>query len=241
MPEIHRFSEWTAAAAVTRRALSLAALVLLASIATPDRSALGAAGFAETGARGVALRGEDHGGAPKIEETRHDLSVEGAATCPMCHVVDSTRGGIDPEWDPQGDSGAFSTYTDPDAAPARPWRPQGVSLVCLSCHDGMIGPDRVITTQVAAVASGAILADYRTVFLGEHPISVSYGLTEDRLRTTALNVNAYGRAGGVLPLFGSQRSAVECASCHNAHYETFDAFLRVTAAQSTLCTTCHRK
>jgi predicted CXXCH cytochrome family protein len=228
----------------TQRHLSLASIVVLVVSAAPDRQALGAANFKGTIERPTIAAlpdGDSPGEVPRIRQTRHDLSIEGTAPCPLCHLVKENGARVNPEWDPQQESGFFAAYTDASAPSQRPWRPQGVSLVCLSCHDGMIGPDRVVASGVGPLAWNAVRPDVGTIFSSDHPISVSYGWTDERPRITSLNASHDGRAGSALPLFGDRRAEVECASCHNAHYETFDAFLRLAAAQGRLCTTCHRK
>jgi len=131
--------------------------------------------------------------------------------------------------------------------------PSGVSLACLSCHDGTIGID-VITNvpntfdiatnpannvtigNIPEAASALLDTDLRN----DHPISMIYDNTQDIMfndvgSVTSSTVTA---TTGGLRLFAENR--VQCASCHNPH-TTRPTFLRKSNADSGLCRTCHIK
>lgn len=124
--------------------------------------------------------------------------------------------------------------------------PQGVSLACLSCHDGTIGLDVIINRPNADTTlapkngtmpanAGQFFANLGTDLRNDHPVSVTYSTTAD----PAFNApDANNRINGELPLYSGR---VECGSCHNPHNTTNPPFLRKANAGSALCTTCHIK
>lgn len=174
---------------------------------------------------------------PRVLHTRHDLSLEGVGPCPYCHLTRETDNGVRPQWDRQQDATMYPAYGGTVDPPTTKWRPQGVSQVCLSCHDGTIGPDRLVATIVGAAARDPIgNPQIGTVYLTDHPISAAF---EGGTRSGFIPADR-GYAGA-LPLFGDRSERVECASCHNVHYETYGAFLRLAATQGRLCRSCHIK
>lgn len=147
-----------------------------------------------------------------------------------------------------------STMTAPDSISS--------SSLCLSCHDGTIAVDNVIrrpttgntvaASQHMKMTSGAgtcgschnengpttVAADKRHGFLGtdlsnDHPINMTYDPSVDPGLRAASAVTAAG-----LKLYSNK---VQCASCHDPHVPREKAFLRISNAQSGLCTTCHTK
>jgi predicted CXXCH cytochrome family protein len=124
-------------------------------------------------------------------------------------------------------------------------QPQGVSLACLSCHDGTIGLDVIINRPNADTAlaskggtmpsnAGQRFANLGTDLRNDHPISVTYSTSAD----AAFNAPSGGRINGQLPLYGGR---VECGTCHNPHNTTNPPFLRLSNGTSALCRTCHIK
>jgi formate-dependent nitrite reductase cytochrome c552 subunit len=143
--------------------------------------------------------------------------------CVYCHVPHNfATDAIAPMWNRAAATGGpFTPYSSPtlDAgtagtAPA----PDGVSLACLSCHDGV-------------TAFNSLL---------QHPVSVN--ITAD----SAMNAPSVVIAAGV-PLFGGATppEVVQCASCHDPHdwgdTAAEQPFMRIANSSSNLCTTCHQK
>ena len=184
--------------------------------------------------------------------------------CVYCHTPHGANTSIGaPLWNrntPPG-SGSYTVYTSATmtTSPSNP--PSGVSLACLSCHDGTIAVDQIINapgsgnnatgpwhgnTAVAShyqLNSGGCggchtgyIFDTNVVSIGtdlsnDHPISMTYPSTD----TT--NFKATPDAG--IKLFNGK---VECPSCHDVHNDSgFQPFLRVNNAGSALCLGCHVK
>lgn len=109
-------------------------------------------------------------------------------------------------------------------------RPQGVSLLCLSCHDGaMSGGD-------VAMNSSFMIAD--DGLLNGHPFSIAYNPAPGK----RLHMPVADKVGG-LPLYqapgGKVSDQIECTTCHDPHNKTFKYYLRMDNSGSSLCMTCH--
>lgn len=183
---------------------------------------------------------------PTVIATRHNLSTSGGAVppvadasqdvCVFCHTPHTDEKADSPLWNQAAESESFGMYSDAmidlDAEPA----PQGVSMACLSCHDGTIGFDRLNGGRTGAppMAPGAQRAGLlpRT----DHPVSVGYNVARD-----AQFNSTFGVAANELKLFGSGNMQIECASCHNPHEADRPMFVRRGNAGSGICRTCHMK
>jgi len=142
-----------------------------------------------------------------------------------------------------------------------PGTPSGVSLACLSCHDGVmddahnflhgsfIQNDEIAcsqchrgdpfggeTNEPPYTSSGI-----REAFIighdlsNDHPISMPYPYPANPELKSVADVTSSG-----LRLFYSD-NRVECASCHDPHDPTYRPFLRKSNQNSDLCLTCHIK
>lgn len=107
-----------------------------------------------------------------VANTKHNLSAnqdiqldptQGGEVCVFCHTphgANPVSPGDAPLWNRAlPDSGSFTPYTSPnfDAAGTTPGTPKGVSLACLSCHDGTVAFDAMIN----APGSGGFFPDNR--------------------------------------------------------------------------------
>jgi predicted CXXCH cytochrome family protein len=94
--------------------------------------------------------------------------------------------------------------------------PDGLSKICLSCHDGIIAPD---------------------VFILHHFVSAEYNVSKTTLRDPDLTeMGISGKISDVL-----DAGKIQCSSCHDVHGIQSVAktkLLRVERSQ--LCITCHK-
>ncbi len=169
----------------------------------------------------------------------HNLSADFTQTdevCIFCHTPhnsDTTTGVL---WNRTTDSTGFTMYGSATIDMTIAGAPQGVSLACLSCHDGSIGFNEILngpTLTPAKFMTGA--ENLGKDLSGDHPISVTYNTALDPGFHAIADVEAAG-----LKLYGSGSDQVECGSCHNPH-ETTTKFLRMPNTASALCLTCHIK
>ena len=187
----------------------------------------------------AALIGFGGGGfASTIAGSKHDLTgLAGGATddpCLYCHTLHYAAALAVPLWNRANATVGYTMYSSPTLDGTVQSAPVGVSLACLSCHDGTTALEAhsgrtgtTLMTGPAAVGSAGDLSD-------DHPISIAYGMD------SGLAVAVAGKVGP-LPLFGPDADQVECASCHDAHEAAFGKFLRMSNVNSALCKTCHLK
>jgi len=177
--------------------------------------------------------------------------------CAFCHTPHAASTTARPLWNREDSVASYTMYNSTFSATIDMTvaaSPQGVSLACLSCHDGTVALDAFQNapgsggggagsegyTFVGADAGNlfpaASFAMLDTDLTDDHPISITYDTAAD----TAFNPAAAGKVG-TLPLYGASADQVECGSCHNPHDDTNGVFLRASNAGSALCTTCHIK
>lgn len=206
--------------------------------------------------------------AASIVGSKHDLSVTneygffaGATTeiCVFCHTPHGSNDGVPgPLWNRRiTDKTKFVLYS------GTPGDPNNVTMVCLSCHDGVsgIGDDSAVaaydthnvvnnpgsghdvnplTPNCYACHFSGDMYPQRNWRIGpnltdDHPVSVSYEAA--KLSRPLLELVADPTIVGI-KLFNGM---VECASCHNVHDKANTPFLRVPNNGSGLCKACHGK
>jgi predicted CXXCH cytochrome family protein len=195
-----------------------------------------------------------------IENSVHDLNVYNtnaitmpdSRICVACHTPHNGDQGVTdaPLWNHTLTVGPFDPYPSGGTIQATDLGdPGGISLLCLSCHDGSIALDAfgVGTSTVgnaAVTLSGNALVS--TDLRNDHPISFTYNDTlagNDQELHTPSDTNS-GLGGFIADdmLFGTGNDQLECASCHDVHNGTaLAALLRKTNDSSQLCLTCHDK
>jgi hypothetical protein len=119
--------------------------------------------------KGVIGSPHDFSGTNYTWNTRHGV-------CSPCHSAHNTDPAqIAPLWNHQTTTGPFTMYSSPTMTAAVPGAPDGVSLACLSCHDGTLGinaPIGGLGTNIAYYIdpSFQIGPDLHVV----HPLSITY-------------------------------------------------------------------
>lgn len=192
------------------------------------------------------------GQADNVAGSKHNMSTRSGLrdwgeVCVYCHTPHGGQTQNAPLWNRNFGAGPYTMYNNAysstiDMTVAT--SPQGVSLACLSCHDGTIGLDVIInkpnadTTIVPLNATmpanaGQFFANLGTDLRNDHPISVTY----DNVADPAFIAPTSGKVD-ILPLYTGR---VECGTCHNPHNTTFTPFLRKANSSSNLCRTCHIK
>ena len=124
--------------------------------------------------------------------------------CVYCHTPHGGQTAA-PLWNRAFGTGPYQTYTSP-TIDMTIGTPAGVSLACLSCHDGTIGID-VIANQPNAYTGGSgtgrKLTDIFTAGLdtfkilgtdlrNDHPVAVTYDPTRDNMFQSKATVEAAG-------------------------------------------------
>ncbi len=193
--------------------------------------------------------------AGSIVGTKHDLSSGTSNTikssnvneiCVFCHTPHAGKTDA-PLWNRNNPLGtAFTQYTSVSLT-ATVGKPAGVSLACLSCHDGVTGFDALVNKPGSGTGTTPLftfspmpagVTNLGTDLTNDHPISFTY---DAALATSDGGLVSPSSASLVvtgIPLYGGK---MECASCHNVHDNAASPFLRVANAASALCLKCHVK
>lgn len=214
-----------------------------------------------------------------IKFSGHDLTPSGPGQfmydsggeiCIFCHtphqaiVTDDFNNNL-PLWNKSlsGITG-FSLYSS-DTFNAGPTgtdtqtQPQGVSLLCLSCHDGTsainvvqnypytFDPIAGSPTTIGEVPGLAInIGESIKDLSNDHPISFVY----NNALVTADGGTGLKDPNNIAPLklFGNNKDMLECATCHNPHEQGIEGlpgstypFLRMSNDASAMCIKCHNK
>ncbi len=188
---------------------------------------LGAFAFAGSASAGIAT-------------TAHDLSANGSQICVYCHTPHNANTSVAaPLWNRQSSAASYTMYTSATIVMTIAGTPQGVSLACLSCHDGTLAYNALINPG-DATNSGTMSGDHKIGpdLSNDHPISVTYNAALD---SAGFVTATDGKVGGLLPLYGTGKDQVECATCHSVHDNSNGYFQRKSNSGSDLCLTCHIK
>ncbi len=186
--------------------------------------------------------------AAQLSNSPHDLDsylgTWDADRCGVCHLL-NTGEAAPIAWMSQLPEG--SRYTVYGSGRLRSpsldaWigEPDGSSLMCLSCHDGVSGSN----VGHAPEGLGTDLSD-------DHPVSFVYdaalaardGFLADPFTTQVTLEGADGsmRTGSIDQLM-LEGGKLQCVSCHNVHGgNAASGRLKMSNDGSRLCTTCHLK
>ncbi|MDZ7594918.1 MAG: cytochrome c3 family protein [Thiobacillus sp.] len=209
-----------------------------------------------------------------IVGSKHDLTMNaGVQLCVHCHTPHnaSTQEGLadGPLWNRKiTNLDAFTLYASPTMTQASPHRPSGISLVCLSCHDGasskgasavhsgdqhyvINSPKTGGPVNTGSDADGqACIKCHTGTYEGIYSkaLSVMGGpdLRNDHpisIPYPVANSNYQtppdaAKGWADLKLFVGR---VECPSCHAVHDPSKVPFLRMNNSGSAMCLTCHNK
>lgn len=190
--------------------------------------------------------------------TKHNLSVlagsradikDWGEVCVYCHTPHAGSKNSAPLWNKDTTTSVFTMYSSPTIQMTIGGKPTGVSLACLTCHDGSLGLDAIINKPNAksgeAALGGLMNANdptnqkfqlIGTDLTDDHPIGVTYDPAVDTMFRAKASVTGAG-----LVLYGASANQVECGTCHNPHTRVNEPFLRKTNGNSALCLTCHKK
>jgi len=175
----------------------------------------------------------------QITGSAHDFSSQSWSNgriCIVCHtphhadlsVVDS------PLWNHSVTSSTFTLYSSATLDATDLGQPDGVSKLCLSCHDGTVAVDSFGGTSGSTFITGN--ANVGTDLRDDHPISFTY---DSALATS--DGELFDPSTIDLPLFNGK---LECATCHDVHNTASSGnshLLIKDNSGSALCLTCHDK
>ena len=182
--------------------------------------------------------------AQTITGTVHDLTsapVSASEICAACHTPHNSDTSVTnaPLWDHDVTVAAFQAYSSLTLDATDVGQPDGVSKLCLSCHDGTVALDSFGgATGTTFIGSGLVGTDLRN----DHPISFTYDAALATLDGGLFNpTSATTDLGGTIDNDLLIAGEMECATCHNVHDNSISPFLKIDNAGSNLCLTCHNK
>ena len=180
----------------------------------------------------------------QIAGSAHDFSSESWSSgeiCLPCHTPHNADTTVpeSPLWNHEVTTTTFTLYSSPTMDDS-PSQPEGVSRLCLSCHDGTIALDSYGGNSGSTYISGD--ANLSTDLSDDHPISIEWiHQTEPPSGSCGKCHSAHGgpMTNPYLPFFDGK---VECATCHDVHNTSaYTQLLRLPMAGSELCLYCHGK
>ncbi|MBK3515884.1 cytochrome c3 family protein [Carboxylicivirga marina] len=193
----------------------------------------------------------------QIAGTGHNFSAETwnesgtGEICKPCHTPHGGDNADAPLWNHAVRANTGFTMYSSGTFQGSTSAPGGISLKCLSCHDG--------TSNLDAHGGSAGTTNMNTEYTGantivgvdlsnDHPVSFIYDVdlatADGGLKDPESEISSFGtNTIEVDFLFGANGSrTVECASCHDPHgVAGVPSLLRVSNAGSALCLECHNK
>ncbi|MEZ5063783.1 MAG: cytochrome c3 family protein [bacterium] len=191
-----------------------------------------------------------------VHDLRGELGID--EICVVCHTphnaVDPTANDLSyaPLWNHESTSGSYTLY-DSATLNFTPGQPDGVTKLCLSCHDGSVAVDNYGgTTSGTLFVDDAVFdglpgqsvgagRDFGTNLDNDHPVSFLYdpvAAVDPEIRPSSSPTPVGGTIATDLLVAGK----VQCSSCHDVHdVNSNDWLLVVDNAGSSLCLTCHDK
>lgn len=195
-----------------------------------------------------------------IQSTKHDFSTSGwsgGEICIACHTPHNSNTGVTdaPLWNHNLSAVTSYAVYQSTTLNASVGQPNGVSKLCLSCHDGTVAYDN--TTDGTKMSGNPAVGRGTNGLSDDHPVSFTYdgtlagndGALFNPSKTVTIGSGTDVKSGSItdVMLFGGK---VECATCHDVHNKftaavvppaTTNYLLRISNAGSNLCLTCHNK
>jgi hypothetical protein len=191
------------------------------------------------------------------------------STCGVCHQPHHADSSIVPLWIHTTSVQSFTMYSTNTSATlnARPdSTPGGVSLACLSCHDGVTA----VNSYAGGVKGGSAITLTNSARVGTdlthtHPISFTYdaalatadGFLKDPATANVLQPDSgtfnHGADTTVKGLLLNGTTRLECSACHDVHNQVGTPYdivsnpklVKIVGTQagkgSLLCRSCHIK
>jgi predicted CXXCH cytochrome family protein len=175
-----------------------------------------------------------------LMDSRHDLAVylppptsdrEDDTRCVFCHLPRGRALARGVWTEDQPDSLLIYPYERPDIVQVT-GKPDGSTLICLSCHDGTIAFGDNLTNR--AQSSATSRDSPQSAIPGGHPVSLAYqpapanggnGIRDRKELPEQVAIDAAGK--------------MQCVSCHDPHDDSNGNFLVMEDRASALCVTCH--
>ncbi len=178
-----------------------------------------------------------------IAGSAHDFSGQGwsgGRICQVCHTPHTAdTSTLDaPLWNHEITTATFTMYSSPTMIVQPESQPQGITKLCLSCHDGTVAVDSFAGNWGGTYISGA--AHLSTDLSDDHPVSIRWQHQNETPSCTNCHFTNGQMFSSELPFFNG---LVECATCHDVHntLSALPKLLRKPLQNSEICFYCHGK
>jgi predicted CXXCH cytochrome family protein len=170
--------------------------------------------------------------------------------CNPCHSLHGTETLPAPLWNHDLPTQTYITYSQthpPTLEEKVSSQPDGMSKICLSCHDGIVAPDAYggNTCGTAILFDKDLIDSFPS---NNHPISFVYNtaraMKDGKLYDPSTRLSGLNGSTGTINSDMLFLNRMECSSCHDVHnkYAVPKTKLLVKDnAGSALCLTCHNK
>lgn len=190
-----------------------------------------------------------------ITGSAHDFSAAGwnptGEICVTCHTPhDAGATGDAPLWNHALTAVTSYTPYGSGTLDGTVGQPSGVSLLCLSCHDGTVALDNFGGTTSGSTFIGSVnaAAELGSDLSGNHPVSFTYDTALASADGELADPSVALWNGGpdtVATAVLEGGTTLQCSSCHDVHNTQtpsgVSALLRLDNSGSSLCLQCHRK
>lgn len=194
-----------------------------------------------------------------ITDSAHDFSLNGwsgGRICVACHTPHNSDTDVAdaPLWNHTLTQATYTMYSRSSLDGTITGQPDGVSRLCLSCHDGTVGIDSFGGAVGTVFLTGP--ENLGTNLSDDHPISITYtpltaasdgGLHDPTTTNVTIGAGGDKTRTGTIDAVMLSNGTVQCSSCHDVH-NTFTVpgavgqpLLKVSKGGSALCLTCHDK
>jgi predicted CXXCH cytochrome family protein len=194
------------------------------------------------GAITTSIAGSPHDFSTQAWNPYNATTTLGGQICQPCHTPHNADLTVieAPLWNHQFTIATYQMYTGYNFGPGGVGygvtAPDGISKLCLSCHDGSVALGS-FGGQIGSVfmTGGAVLS---TDLRNDHPISFVY----DSVQAGGVwdKTHIYSGTKTVQGLL-DPNSKVQCSSCHGVHSNSRGYFLKMSNQGSALCLACHKK
>ena len=178
--------------------------------------------------------------------------------CVVCHTPHGSDTAVTeaPLWHHETTTKTYTVYSS-NSLDATVGDPDGISKLCLSCHDGSVALDSfggvsgaIFMTDfnpdaaVGADVSGSLANDHPISFVYNQQLATDDGALHDPTTKTVTIGSGTKTKSGTIDTVMLSGGKVQCSTCHDVH-NTFTVpnspLLRVSLTGSSLCLTCHDK
>lgn len=191
-----------------------------------------------------------------VAGSAHDFTTQGwsgGEICVSCHTPHNGASAQAAQlWNHAVTTANFTMYSSPSLNATSIGQPEGISRLCLSCHDGTVGVDSFGGVTGTTILAGNTAVGSSGNLTDDHPISIRFdsalatadgSLFDPATKNVTVGVTGSKSKTGTINDLLLVDGTVQCSSCHDVHnaFTAAQPLLLVSMVGSKLCLTCHNK